>query len=169
MATIEIGETTILADTDSGNASKIQAQLANLPVDATIDTISYYVVTAAGNIRLAIYDATGTAGGPGSLKAETASTVAIGPNTWNILPVVTPVLLTLGNYWLAWQNSSGTLANKWNSGSSGSSSADNGFAYAAFPSTFTIDAGGTANWSISAQLTTAASSVLLGSYRRMVF
>lgn len=152
MANIEIGQTSILATNDS-NFNGIVSQLAVLSEDATIQTISLHVITAAGNIRLAIYDATGTSGGPGALKAQTASTAATGPNIWNIVPVVTPVLLSAANYWLAVQQSSASLVTK--AQFSGASSANqNSFAYATFPSTFTIHSTASNQWSISGQLTT---------------
>lgn len=157
MSTIQIGDTTILGANDSGNSTTIQSQLAVLSQNATIQTISYYIATAAGNIRCAIYDATGAGGGPGQLKAETASTVAVGPNTWNDLPVLVQVLLTAGNYWLAWQNSSGSLVNRWSS-TGGTNRQDNGTTYGPFPATFTIDGSGSAHWSIFATLDTGAAA-----------
>src|SRR5580704_3027092 len=68
--TITIGETTVLPTTDGGNANLLIAQPATLSTAATIQSLSFYVLTAAGNLRLGIYDSTGPSGGPGALKAQ---------------------------------------------------------------------------------------------------
>ena len=71
--------------TDSNNGNKLVAQRATLSQTATIQSLSFYVVTASGNLRLGIYDATGPGGGPGAKKAETASiTPTTGWNTANV-------------------------------------------------------------------------------------
>ncbi|MEK7138619.1 MAG: hypothetical protein AAB799_00365, partial [Patescibacteria group bacterium] len=57
--TITIGETTILPADDSGNGNLLLAQSTTLSQTATIQSLSFYVTTAAGNLRLGIYDATG--------------------------------------------------------------------------------------------------------------
>ena len=106
VSTITIGETSILSVTDSNNGNKLVAQRATLSQTATIQSLSFYVVTASGNLRLGIYDATGPGGGPGAKKAETASiTPTTGWNTAN----VTPVSLPPGTYWLAYLASSNGL------------------------------------------------------------
>ena len=101
---ITMGETAILATDDSGNADMLLAQEATLDQPATIRSLSFYVAAADGNLRLGLYDATGPGGGPGDKKAETAEFV---PKTgWNAVDVVTPVLLPMGTYWLAYAPSS---------------------------------------------------------------
>ena len=83
------------------------AQPATLSQTATIQSLSFYIVTASGNLRLGIYDATGPSGRPGAKKAETAS---ITPTTgWNTANVITPVSLPPGTYWLAYLASSNSL------------------------------------------------------------
>ena len=73
---------------------------------ATIQSLSFYVTTAGGNLRLGIYDSNGS-GGPGALKASTASfTPAAG---WNTQVVSTPVALPAGTYWLSYLPSSDAL------------------------------------------------------------
>jgi hypothetical protein len=107
IASITMGETTILATDDSGNADLLLAQKATLPKAATLRSLSFYVATAAGMLRLGIYDATGPDGGPGAKKAETNEIVAAAG--WNAIPVVTPVLLPAGDYWLAYAPSDNNL------------------------------------------------------------
>lgn len=67
------GETTILPGADNGNANLLVAQAATLTQGGTLQSLSFYVTTAAGNLRLGIYDASGPGGGPGALLASTAS------------------------------------------------------------------------------------------------
>ena len=107
LPTITMGETAILATDDSGNADLLLAQQATLDQAATIRSLSFYVLTAAGNLRLGLYDATGANGGPGAKKAETAEFAA--QAGWNAVNVVTPVLLPKGSYWLAYAPSSSDL------------------------------------------------------------
>src|SRR5262245_38646466 len=70
-APITIGETAVLPGTDSGNANLLLVQSTALAQAGTVQSLSFYVRAAAGNLRLGIYDATGANGGPGALKAQT--------------------------------------------------------------------------------------------------
>ncbi len=106
-ATMTIGDANLESDTDSGNGGMVLAQEAALTVSATIESLSFYVTQAAGNVVLGIYDATGPRGGPGKLLAVTSSFAAT--EGWNRANVVRPVLLAAGNYWLAYLPSSGNL------------------------------------------------------------
>jgi hypothetical protein len=105
---ITIGETPVLTGGDSQNANLLLAQSAKLTQTATIESLSFYITTASGNLILGIYDAAGPNGGPGALKAWTAS---FAPTTgWNTAKVKTPVSLTAGTYWLAYLSSDGGLS-----------------------------------------------------------
>src|SRR3989344_9553336 len=108
--TVTIGETTILTNPDNGNGNLLVAQSTTLSQTATIQSLSFYVTTAGGNLRLGIYDATGPGGGPGTKMAETNSFTPI--TGWNTANVVTPVSLTVGTYWLAYLPSSSSLGFK---------------------------------------------------------
>src|SRR5271156_1137809 len=104
---ITIGQTTVLSILDGGNANLLIAQSAKLAQAATIQSMSFYVYAASGNLILGIYDATGPGGGPGMLKASTASFT---PTTgWNTTKVATPVSLAPGAYWLAYLPSNNNL------------------------------------------------------------
>ncbi len=105
--TIVIGDATILPNDDSGNANEMDASEAILSQTATIQSLSFYVPIAAGELRLAIYDATGTGGRPGILKAQTKSFVPV--VGWNTVNVVTPVSLPAGTYWLAKLNNNNNM------------------------------------------------------------
>jgi hypothetical protein len=73
----------------------------------TLQTLSFYVTEAAGNLTLGIYDANGPSGGPATLLAATSEfTPVVG---WNTYPVINPVLLTPGTYWLAYAPTSNDL------------------------------------------------------------
>src|SRR5262249_31626071 len=85
VSTITIGETAITSVSDCCNANLLIAQQASLSQLATIQSMSFYVTTAAGKLRLGLYDATGPGGGPGSKLAETAEiTPVAGWNTANV-------------------------------------------------------------------------------------
>jgi hypothetical protein len=106
-STITIGETAVLSAGDGGNGNLLLAQMAKLSQTATIQSLSFYVTNPKGNLRLGIYDATGPSGGPGALKAQTNAFATV--KGWNTSPVVTPVSLVPGNYWLAYLPSSNNL------------------------------------------------------------
>ena len=105
---VTIGATTVWSAADGQNGNLLLAQIATLSQAATIQSLSFYVTAASGNLILGIYDATGPSGGPGALKATTAS---FAPKTgWNTAKVVTPVSLAAGSYWLAYLPSSNALS-----------------------------------------------------------
>jgi hypothetical protein len=106
-SSITIGETSILSGDDSGNGNLLLAQSATLGQTATIQSLSFYVTTASGNLRLGVYDATGTNGGPGNLIASTAELTPV--TGWNTANVTNPASLKAGTYWLAFLPSSGNL------------------------------------------------------------
>jgi hypothetical protein len=147
MTSLTIGETNILSDDDSGNAGLLLAQSTTLGQTATIQSMSFYVTTASGNLRLGLYDATGTNGGPGNLLASTAE---ITPTTgWNTVNVTTPVSLSPGNYWLAFTPSSSSLHCR-HTYSSGTGTWYP-YTYGAMPSTFSsYTSTMTSHWSLYA-------------------
>ncbi len=146
---ITMGETKTLTSVDTGNGSLLVAQQATLSQSATVQSISFYVVKASGNLELGIYDATGPAGGPGALKATTISLTPV--TGWNTANVTTPVTLPAGNYWLAYLPSSNSLqfAADYTTGT---------YVYVAntygpLPATYsTSTRGGTTHWSFYATL-----------------
>lgn len=152
MAAIEIGVTTVLTGAAIAYNGFCMANLAVLPQVATIKSLSLHIRVAGGDIRLGIYDDTGASGGPGALKAESASTNAPTAGVWLTLPVVTPVVLQPDNYWLSFQQSNNTVR-VWEETSGGSHNYDF-HTYGAHPTPFTIDGGGVYRFSLSAQLET---------------
>src|SRR5579872_1793399 len=106
---VTIGSTTVYTGgNDSQNGNLLLAQVAKLSATATIQSLSFYVTVASGNLILGLYDATGPGGGPGALKASTASFVPT--KGWNTAKVKTPVSLAAGSYWLAYLPSSNALS-----------------------------------------------------------
>ena len=104
---LTIGETAVLSIADGQNGNLLLAQSTKLAQAASIQSFSFYVTGASGNLILGMYDATGPNGGPGALKASTASFT---PTTgWNTAKVLAPVSLAAGNYWLAYLPSSSNL------------------------------------------------------------
>ena len=92
---------------DGDNGNLLLVQDATLSQTATLNSLSFYVTSKGGSLRLGIYDATGPNGGPGALKAQTAAfTPVLG---WNTSAVTTPVSLPAGKYWLAYFPSSSNL------------------------------------------------------------
>ncbi len=131
--TITIGETTILPTTDGGNANLLIAQAATLSTTASIQSLSFYVGAAAGNLRLGIYDSTGPGGGPGAKKAETNSFAPV--VGWNTANVISQVSLPAGNYWIAYLASSNSLQFKVTSGGTTTSRVSS-FTFGVMPTTF---------------------------------
>jgi hypothetical protein len=147
-STFTIGETNILSNNDNGNGNWLIAQQATLGQSATILSMSFYVTTAGGNLRLGIYDAAGPNGGPGQLKAQTAAFTPI--SGWNTRNVVSQVSLPAGTYWLAFLPSSNSLGCKM--ALTGSTKAY-GYSYQALPATFsTSPSSDTIHWSFYATL-----------------
>ena len=60
--TITIGETNVLSTADGGNGNLLAAQNATLSQPATIESLSFYVTQASGNLFLGIYNASGPNG-----------------------------------------------------------------------------------------------------------
>jgi hypothetical protein len=126
-------------------------QSATLSQAATIQSLSFDVRSASGNLRLGIYDATGPSGGPGQLKAQTNSFVPVAG--WNTQNVITPVSLPAGTYWLAYFPSSSSLTFPVNSATGQFKYA--GLTFGTMPTTFpTIAGSGVTNWSLYGTLST---------------
>jgi len=107
-ATITVGETSVLSMNYSGLGNRLVAQQVTLSQSATIQSLSYYVGTASGQLRLGIYNNAGS--NPGTLLAQTAAfTPVVG---WNTQPVPTPTLLPAGTYWLAFLPQNNSLAGR---------------------------------------------------------
>jgi hypothetical protein len=105
---VKFGEQRVLPEFDSGNGNLLISQYAVLSTQATLQSISFYVATAAGQLRLGVYDSNGPSGGPGTLLANTADFTAIAG--WNTKPTLQNPILPPGTYWLAYLPSSSSLA-----------------------------------------------------------
>jgi len=92
----------------SGLGNRLVAQQVTLPESATIQSLSYYVATAGGQLRLGIYNNSGNA--PGTLVAQTAAFTPVAG--WNTQTVLTPSLLPAGTYWLAFLPQNNGLAGR---------------------------------------------------------
>src|ERR1700751_1894262 len=97
--TVTMGETNVLSDTDKGNANLLLTQAATLSQAGTLQSLSFYVRTAAGNLILGVYDSTGPNGGPGDLLAQSSITPVTHAG-WLTLPLPN-VALQPGTDWLA--------------------------------------------------------------------
>jgi hypothetical protein len=153
--TITMGEANVLTSPDTNNGNLLISQSAVLSQPATIQSLSFYVTNAAGLLRLGVYDATGPAGGPGNLKAQTPE---ITPQTgWNTYNVISPVLLPAGTYWLAYLPSDSNLAFV-NTQNATSSAKFYSYTYGPLPATFsTTPQSDPSHWSFYATLNTNTS------------
>ena len=144
-----MGQTSVLSGSDGGNGGYLIAQNATLTNAGTLQSESFYVNTAGGNLTLSVYDATGANGGPGKLIASSAVFTPV--TGWNTVPLP-QVALSPGNYWLAYLPTSNALGFPATFGA--------GTYYAAagqtsVPSPFPLSAAfkGSTNWSLYATLT----------------
>ena len=104
--TVTMGDTAVETAADSGNANLVIAQQATLAQAGTLQSLSFYVTTAGGQMYLAVFSDNG--GKPGTLLGQTAVfTPATG---WNTKPTTTAPSLPAGTYWLVYAPSSNTLA-----------------------------------------------------------
>jgi len=147
-STFTIGETNILSTDFSGYGNWLIAQRTTLGQTGTILSMSFYVKTPSGNLRLGIYDATGPNGGPGALKAQTAGFTPV--SGWNTQNVISQVSLPPGTYWLAFLMSSDTMVIK--AAASGQAKGYT-YYYGPLPATFsTSPTSDTYHWSFYATL-----------------
>lgn len=104
--TVDIGQTRVLPLDDYANGGLLLAQQTSLRERGTLESLSFYVTSAVGKLRLGLYDASGPGGRPGRKLAESAElTPVVG---WNKAPVAR-VALSPGSYWLAYLPSSNDL------------------------------------------------------------
>lgn len=97
----------MLPGANSGDGGLLVAQKVSLTQPARLQSLSFYVTATSGQLRLALYDASGPTGQPGQKIAETvAFTPVVG---WNTQPATSPVLAA-GSYWIAYAPSSSALA-----------------------------------------------------------
>jgi hypothetical protein len=155
--TITIGETNRLGIDDSANAGYLLAEGPfNLSQQATINSLSFYVGSVSGNLRLGIYTAgTNNDCHGGTLEAQTNSVSTSGhANSWITANVVTPVQLPVGNYCLAYEQSSNSLHSV-KGMTQGVGDYWYTHSYGTFPSTFSSSLGGPDgyHWSIYGTLT----------------
>jgi hypothetical protein len=154
-ANLTMGFTSIGNTTDSGNVGQLLTQQATLSTTATIQSLSFYVAASVGNLRLGVYDSTGTGGGPGAKVAESAEFT---PTTgWNTVTTTAHPTLSAGTYWLAWTPSSNSLQFKFDGTGTFKSTS---FTYAALPATHPSPsaAAQTGQWSFYASLTSGGTT-----------
>ena len=144
--TITIGQTSVLGSSDFGNANLLLGQSATLSQTATIQSMSFYVTAAVGDLVLGIYDSIN--GGPGHLLASTgAFTPILG---WNTQAVTSPVALAPGTYWLAYFPSDNGLSFVYTN--TGQWYEDPMTFSGSMPGTFVSTHGDVGNWSLYATL-----------------
>ena len=109
--------------------NRLVAQQVTLSQSATIQSLSYYVSTTGGQLRLGIYNNSGSA--PGALMAQTAAFTPVAG--WNTQVVTTPVALSPGTYWLVFLPQNNTLAGRLGLSGSGRHYS---YTFGALPSTY---------------------------------
>ncbi|MFD2331634.1 RICIN domain-containing protein [Cohnella sp. GCM10020058] len=110
-----LGDTAVESGSSSANSGKLFAEKVFLAGDAFVRSLSLYVKTAAGNVRMGVYADNG--GAPGALVASTPEFAPAAG--WNTVAVSSPALLSGGTYWLAYQPSSNSLAVAYETASTG--------------------------------------------------
>src|SRR5271166_1646013 len=151
--TFPIGETTVLPTQDGGNANLNLAQSATLTQTGTLQSLSFYVTTAAGNLVLGLYGPN-AAGTPGQLLAYTKPFVPV--VGWNTQPVVSQTVLAPGTYWLAYWPSSNALG--FRIGAGGQYYFEQSTYTGVLPNTFAQKQTGGGHWSFYATLSGSSSS-----------
>ena len=104
---LDFGETTQLSVPDSGNGSLLLAQQATLTQAGTLQSLSFFVTSTGGDLRLGLYAANGPGGNPGTKLAETAAFTPVAG--WNTHVTTTTPELAVGTYWLAYWPQSNSL------------------------------------------------------------
>jgi hypothetical protein len=152
---LTIGDARVLTNDDSGNGNLLVAQSTPLGQTATLQSLSFYVSSASGKLRLGLYDASGPNGGPGAKLAETSEiTPVVG---WNTAPV-TQVSLPAGTYWLAYLASDNNL-HFVKTADASSSSRLYSYTYGTMPSAFSATPNSSAShWSFYATLGVSGTS-----------
>ena len=109
--TITLGETGQLSSADNGNANYLLADGPyHLSQPAVVNSLSFWVDNAAGQLELGIFDS-----GPnndckgGNLKAHT-NAFTTNASSWNTAKPASPVTLAPGNYCLAYLPSDNNLS-----------------------------------------------------------
>ncbi|MFC1722449.1 LamG-like jellyroll fold domain-containing protein, partial [Patescibacteria group bacterium] len=104
--TADYGETSITATADSGNGDLVVSQKVEITQPGTVESLTFYVTTAAGDLYLGLYDDNNDF--PGNLVATTSSFT---PGTgWNTEATATNPEIEPGTYWLVYHPSSSSLA-----------------------------------------------------------
>ncbi len=102
---IVIGNKAVFTIPDNSNANLLLASECVLSQPATIQSISFYVTAASGQMYLGIYS--GSTVQPFQLLASTPVFTPV--NGWNTQKVSAPLLLQAGTYWLAYLPNSNSL------------------------------------------------------------
>lgn len=97
---IPFGEERILTNDDYSRADTLIAQQATLAQEGTLQSLSMFVYHSPGRAYLGVYDSSGPGGSPGNRVAETAEFSVL--SGWNTQPVLTPVFLPAGTYYLTY-------------------------------------------------------------------
>jgi hypothetical protein len=146
-----MGETKVLPNDDNGNGNLLVAQSATLTQDGGLISLSFYVTTTGGELRLGLYDSTGPNKGPGQLLAQTAAFTPIAG--WNTR-IVSQVPVSAGDYWLAYLPEKDALGFRKASDST-STGRFYTFTYGSLPATFSTSPQSTAShWSFYATVNT---------------
>lgn len=98
---LNFGETAVLPNIDTDNANKLLWQDAVLAQPGPLQSLSFFVEDAAGKMRLGLYNTSR------QKLAETAEFTPV-PG-WNTVPVIAPVDLAAGTYWLLYHPNSNAL------------------------------------------------------------
>jgi len=150
-----LGATTVFPTVDSGNGNLLLAQKTSVTQSGTLMSLSFYVVTPAGKLRLGVYDSSGPSGNPGKLIDSTSEITPVAG--WNTATVLSHASVVAGSQiHLAYFPSSNTLSFKVDRSGAGGAKFYS-LTYGAMPLTFSTTTNTTASWwSFYATLSTSA-------------
>jgi hypothetical protein len=151
---ISIGQTSILSGADGQNGNLLVSQEITLPANNAyqLQSLSFHVQAAAGNLVLGIYN--NANGKPGTLLSQTPSFATV--SGWNTVTPSPLPTLNAGNYWLAYFPQSSNLT--FNNAAVGNAYFTP-LTFGAMPNTFPTGTAISTNWSLYATfLETAAAN-----------
>lgn len=137
-SSFDVGQTAILSTDDSNNGGWLIAQPITLTKAASIQSLSFYVATPSGAMRLGLYDASGPSQNPGRKLAETAE-LSPTQSGWANAAVTQQVAVQPGKYWIAYLCSSNAFHSR-RTPNGGGAAVYFQFPYGALPATFSTSA-----------------------------
>jgi hypothetical protein len=154
------GDSTLVPNSDAGNAGLLIAQLASLAIGGVLRSFSIYLDAVDGKITFGLYDATGPVGNPGNLLTSTPPVTPTTPG-WYTLTLAAPIFIPAGNYYLAFLTNSNLMTFRTQTVTGSFSYV--GVPFGPLPASFPFTTlGGTGDWSFYGSITVGGPIALPG-------